>query len=460
MGQILNDTIVALATPPGRGGVGIVRLSGPLVPRMIELFIKRELKPRFAHYGPFYDEAGEKVDLGISLFFEAPHSFTGEHVLELQGHGGPIIMDRLIRAAIKFGARMARPGEFTERAFCNNQLDLAQAEAIADLINATSEQAARCALRSLEGDFSKSIHNFLQGVIGLRTYLEASNDFPDEEVEILEGGEVESRLSQLQEDLTSLQAATKKGVVLQEGLQVAVVGKPNAGKSSLFNALTGDETAIVTDIPGTTRDLIREKVLLGGHVIHLVDTAGIRQDAQNIEEEGIRRAQRAAEKADHLLFVIDGSVYDTEDKRHTQLVQILGQQWLERFKNRLTMIVNKIDLTKKSPQVLSSSQLYPQVFISAREQSGVDLLRQHLSNHFGLQGTDEGQFIARRRHLEAMSRAKIALEQGIEQLNHTGAVELLAEDLRSVQLALDEVTGVFSQEDLLGEIFSSFCIGK
>ena len=456
-----SDTIVAQATPPGRGGVGIVRISGPKASEMVKRFVGKEIQPRYAHYGPFKGPDNESIDVGITLFFQGPNSFTGEDVVELQGHGGPVVIDLLIQAALQYGARVANPGEFTQRAFLNNRMDLAQAEAVADLINASSEQAARCAVRSLAGDFSKIIHNFLQGVIGLRTYLEAANDFPDEEVEILAGGEVEDRLERLEADLIKLKNTTRRGVVLQEGLRIAVVGKPNAGKSSLFNALTGDETAIVTDIAGTTRDLIREQIHLGSLLVHLVDTAGIRKDAENIEQEGIRRAQMAAETADRLLFVLDGHAYSTDAQRYAHVVEILGASLYETFKDRLTVVVNKIDLIPQAPKVEDSSQGYPQVFLSAQRKEGIDELRAHLKAVLGDdQNPEQSEFTARRRHLEAMDRAQAALKRGVAQLSESGAVELLAEDLRSVQLALDEVTGVFSQDDLLGEIFSSFCIGK
>lgn len=450
-----TDTIVAIATPPGRGGVGIVRLSGKNLEPFVEGFLNKNLQPRVASYGSFLGEAGEVLDQGIALLFVAPHSFTGENVLELQGHGGPVVLDRLLQRALALGARLARPGEFSERAFLNDKIDLTQAEAIADLIDASSEQAARCALRSLQGDFSREIQKLVEQLIALRIYVEASIDFPEEEIDFLGDGKVSNDLQVISDQLTSVTRRAQQGSLMREGMTVVIAGKANAGKSSLLNALSGRESAIVTDIEGTTRDVLREQIHIDGMPLHIVDTAGLRDSDDPIEKEGIRRAWLEIEKADRILFVIDSSKdYSLEPKLN-------WPDYFSRFPERdnISFVLNKIDISQL-PVEQRQDHGYPVIQMSAKKGEGVALLTSHLKSCMGYTGTTEGSFTARRRHIDALDRAKQFLQAGAEQLHGSGAGELLAEDLRQAQQVLSEITGEFSSDDLLGRIFSSFCIGK
>ena len=452
-----TDTITALATPPGRGGVGIVRVSGPKAKAIAEQITNTQLKPRYAHYGTFYETSNEEkaaLDNGIALFFEGPNSFTGEDVLELQGHGGPILLDCLLKEVMKQGARLARPGEFSERAFLNNKIDLAQAEAIADLIDSASEQAAKNALRSLQGEFSSKINTLVEKVTQLRMYVEAAIDFPEEEIDFIGDGKVASDLSAIIEQLNKVFAQAKQGALIQEGMTVVIAGKPNAGKSSLLNALSGRDTAIVTEIEGTTRDILREQIQIDGMPLHIIDTAGLRESPDIVEQEGIRRAWDEIRKADRILLVVDST--QSQETDPFKLWPEAGEEFVDL--THITVIHNKSDINNISTEVIENQSTL--IKLSAKTGDGVDLLRQHLKACMGYSGAGEGGFTARRRHINALEKAQEALAMGQQQLTDMGAGELLAEDLRLCQNALSEITGEFTPDDLLGEIFSSFCIGK
>lgn len=459
MNAFVSDTIAAIATPPGRGGVGIVRISGPQARAIAEQVVGKSLTPRFAHYGPFFENPDGKkqvLDQGIALFFPGPHSFTGEDVLELQGHGGPVILDCLLREILRLGARMARPGEFSERAFLNDKIDLAQAEAIADLIDSASEQAARSALRSLQGEFSQRIHELVEQLIQLRLYVEASIDFPEEEIDFLADGKVRRQVEDLLANFDSVMRSAQQGSLLREGMRVVIAGAPNAGKSSLLNALAGRDSAIVTPIAGTTRDVLREQIQIDGLPLHIIDTAGLRDSPDEVEQEGIRRAWREIENADHILFVVDSQTTTSTDPQQLWPAEVpvsLGRQ-------PITVIRNKCDLQAAAPdQKLGDDGSTTIITLSAKTGDGVALLREHLKASIGFH-PGEGSFLARRRHIEALQRAREYVSYGQQQLENAGAGELLAEDLRLSQRTLGEITGEVSADDLLGRIFSSFCIGK
>ena len=445
------DTIAALATPPGRGGVGIIRVSGPQASPIAKAILRRLPEARRAEYLPFYDNDGGVLDTGLALYFAAPHSFTGEHVLELQGHGGPVVMDLLLKRCLALGARAARPGEFTERAFLNDKLDLAQAEAVADLIDAASEQAARLAVRSLQGAFSARVHALVDTLTELRVYVESAIDFPDEEIDFLAAGHIEARLAEVQARIKETQAAAQQGNLLREGMTVVIAGRPNAGKSTLLNALAGREAAIVTDIPGTTRDVLREHIQIDGLPLHILDTAGLRESHDAVEQEGVRRAWAEIERADRILFLRDAS--QPVDAEEAALRERLG-----RAGPPITVVHNKIDLLHETP-TRTETAAGLELRLSAHSGAGLDLLREHLKSCIGFQAGGEGQFMARRRHLDALARAGEHLATGMERL-HAAAFELLAEELRQAQQALGEITGAVSADDLLGHIFASFCIGK
>jgi tRNA modification GTPase len=447
------DTIVAQATPPGRGGVAIVRVSGSLVKTIAEKILGSVPAPRYATYTVFLDSDSHPIDEGLALYFPNPHSFTGEDVLEFQGHGGPAVVDILIRNIIKLGARLARPGEFSERAYLNNKLDLAQAEAIADLIDAASEQAARSALRSLQGEFSQHIHILVEKITRLRMYVEAAIDFVEEEIDFLADQQVATDLNSLLTELTIIKNCAAQGSLLRDGITVVIAGKPNVGKSSLLNRLSGKETAIVTNIPGTTRDLLREQINIDGMPIHIIDTAGLRESADIVEQEGIRRARHEISQADIILLV--GLAADADE--HQQLFSELFAQVSSR--TSIVIVRNKIDLTQESASLQIENQ-QTIISLSAKQGDGIDLLKNHIKSCVGFQTNMEGCFSARRRHLDALDRANNFLISGQQQLVEYRAGELLAEDLRQAQLALSEITGEFSSDDLLGRIFSSFCIGK
>lgn len=450
-----QDTIVAVATAPGRGGVGIVRLSGKNILPFIASVVGKNLDPRNATFCDFLDSGGEVIDQGLAIYFKAPNSFTGEDVLELQGHGGPVVLDLLVRRALSLGARLAEPGEFTKRAFLNDKLDLAQAEAVADLIDASSSDAVRCAVRSLQGVFSNRIHELVEGLISLRIYVEGAIDFPEEEIDFLADGQVLTQLGELNKKLSEVLKQAQQGSLLREGMTVVIAGKPNAGKSSLLNALAGRERAIVTDIAGTTRDVLREEISIDGMPLHVIDTAGLRETGNIVEMEGIRRAWQEIENADRVLFVIDS----TED--YSLQAKQIWPEFYERYpdKTNISFILNKADLSGL-PCGLDKSAATPVIALSAKGGLGLDALITHLKDCMGYTGGGGGTFIARRRHLDALHRAQTSLVAGHTQLKEAGAGELLAEDLRLAQQALGEITGEFTADDMLGRIFSSFCIGK
>tara|TARA_B100000809_G_C15131908_1_gene528835 strand:+ start:2079 stop:3461 length:1383 start_codon:yes stop_codon:yes gene_type:complete len=454
-----NDTIAAIATPSGRGGVGIVRVSGPKAYAIGQALCQRELKPRYAHYGPFYssqnlDSKNKVIDEGIALFFPNPHSFTGEDVVEFQGHGGPVILDMLMREITNKGVRMARPGEFSERAFMNDKLDLTQAEAIADLIDASSEQAARNALNSLQGVFSERIGDLVEALIHLRIYVEAAIDFPEEEIDFLGDGKVSADLNNIITKLAAVFAEARQGLLMRDGMKVVIAGRPNAGKSSLLNALVGRDSAIVTDIEGTTRDVLREHIHIDGMPLHIIDTAGLRDNPDQVEKIGIERALNEIAEADRILLLVDATTTSTRD------VHDIWPTFIDNLpdSNKVTLIRNKVDLTGEKAGIENTDPLC--IGISASDGAGLDDLKQHLKQVMGFSDAGEGQFTARRRHLDALQRASDLLDAGQAQLESAAAGELLAEDLRQTQNTLSEITGEFTPDELLGRIFSSFCIGK
>jgi tRNA modification GTPase len=451
-----QDTIVAQATAPGRGGVGIIRISGNLARAVAQTILGKIPDTRKAEYLPFSDINNNLIDQGIALFFKAPNSFTGEDVLELQGHGGQVVLDMLLNAILKIPRlRIARPGEFSERAFLNDKLDLAQAEAIADLIDASSEQAAKGALRSLQGAFSKHIHTLVEQVIHLRMYVEAAIDFPDEEIDFLSDGKIQKDLEIIIKSFEALRQQTKQGALLREGMRVVIAGKPNAGKSSLLNALAGRDAAIVTDIAGTTRDVLKEHIHLDGMPLHIIDTAGLRDSPDKVEKIGIERAWQEIKQADRVLFMLDST-----ESVETHPEKIWPEFYRQLPKNiGLSVIRNKIDLSKE-PIGFDDSGDYPVISMSASNEQGLSYLTDHLKDCMGFNASTEGQFIARRRHLDAIDRAAEHLYLGKYQLEEHLAGELLAEELRLTQQQLNEITGEFSSDDLLTKIFSSFCIGK
>ncbi len=457
-----SDTIVAQVTPAGRGGVAIVRISGPLTKSISKKLLKQDIAPRYALFTSFCGTIGTKnnqiIDQGIALWFPGPQSFTGEDVLELQGHGGQVIVDLLIRNILAAGARMARPGEFSERAFLNDKLDLAQAEAIADLIDSSSEQAAQSALRTLQGDFSKRINALVEALIQLRLYVEAAIDFPEEEIDFLADGKIMSELDEIIAILQQVIEQASFGTVLTEGMTVVMAGLPNAGKSSLLNQLSGRDSAIVTDIPGTTRDLLREHIQIDGMPLHVIDTAGLRVSGDAIEQEGIKRAWQEIKQADRILLVVDSSTL-TATHPHDIWPEFIDQ--LDSLE-KITIIQNKVDRSKLSVKLIerNTDNPFPIIRLSAKEGLGLDLLRQHLKSCMGFTSSVEGSFSARRRHLVALQQSLKLLDSGKQQLESANAGELLAEDLRLAQQCLSEITGAFTNDDLLGKIFSSFCIGK
>ena len=452
----MKETIAAQATPIGRGGVGILRVSGPLATSVAKAVLGKELQPRLVNYLPFKEADGTVLDQGIALFFKAPNSFTGEDVLELQGHGGQVVLDLLLKRILQVeGVRLARPGEFSEQAFLNDKLDLAQAEAIADLIDASSEQAARSALKSLQGEFSNKINRLVDSVIYLRTYVEAAIDFPDEEIDFLADGKIESHLHEIIANLDDVRAEARQGAILREGMKVVIAGRPNAGKSSLLNALAGREAAIVTDIAGTTRDVLREHIHIDGMPLHIIDTAGLRDATDEVERIGISRAWNEIEQADRVLLMLDSIDADSQN------IEKVRSEFLVKLPQNLpvTIVRNKADLSGETESV-GEENGYTVICLSAKTQKGVDLLREHLKQSMGYQSGTEGGFLARRRHLEALEKAAQHLQSGYIQLTQFHAGELLAEELRLVQEHLSEITGQFTSDDLLGNIFSSFCIGK
>ena len=465
-----HDPIAAIATAPGRGAVGIVRVSGKGLGVLVEAVCGRTLRPREATYLPFRDAVGQPIDQGLALFFPAPHSYTGEDVLELQAHGGPVVLQLLLARCLEAGAqahpatgqpalpglRVAQPGEFTERAFLNDKIDLAQAEAIADLIDASTTAAARSASRSLTGAFSHEIHALRDALIHLRMLVEATLDFPEEEIDVLRSQDVRGQLSNLQQTLSGVQARARQGALLREGIKVVIAGQPNAGKSSLLNALAGAELAIVTPIAGTTRDVVQQTIQIEGVPLHVLDTAGLRQSSDEVERIGIERAWSHIESADALLLLHDltrvaAPDYAAEDRAIRAAIA-----------EKLPPSVPVIHLWNKQDAAPGAAVPEGDIALSARTGDGLDALRQRLLQVVGWQaGAGDGVFIARQRHLQALAAAAAHLEAASAQLaGATTLLELLAEELRLAQRALSEITGEFSADDLLGVIFARFCIGK
>jgi len=443
-----NDIIAAIATAPGRSGIGVVRISGPQLDFLIAGIVDKPLPPRRAVLAEFLDARHEVMDQGIALYFPAPQSYTGQAVLELQGHGGPLVLQMLLKRCLELGARLAQPGEFTRRAYLNDKLDLAQAESVADLIDAATEEAARSALRSLRGAFSKRIDELLQAMIDLRAQVEAAIDFPEEEEEFLGPADGGNGLAALRARLEEVLSASKQGSLLREGIQVALAGQPNVGKSSLLNRLAGEELAIVTEIPGTTRDAIRQSINLEGIAAHIIDTAGLRESSDPVEKIGIARTWTAIEKADLVILLIDATRGEDAADREILAQLPAGLPCIK--------VMNKIDLQPRLPEVDRTSGTKI-VWLSARTGAGVDLLRHALLEVVGWQSHGEGLFMARERHVQALRQADTHLEHADR---HQGQHDLFAEDLRQAQKAMEAITGEYSSDDLLGEIFSRFCIGK
>ncbi|SET31524.1 tRNA uridine-5-carboxymethylaminomethyl(34) synthesis GTPase MnmE [Thorsellia anophelis] len=462
-----KDTIVAQATAPGRGGIGVLRVSGEEAKKVAKTLLRKVPTPRTAEYLPFYDDTDQVIDQGIVLFFPGPNSFTGEDVIEFQGHGGPVVLDMLLGEILKIkGVRIAKPGEFTERAFLNDKLDLAQAEAIADLIDATSTQAARSALNALKGEFSTQIDILLDALINIRIEIEAAIDFPEEEIDFISDGLLAKQLNEILEKISFVKNAVKQGVLLREGMKVVIAGKPNAGKSSLLNALAGEERAIVTDIAGTTRDILREHIHIDGMPLHVIDTAGLRQASDKVEQIGIERAIDEIKQADHLLLMVDATELALDKSLNENDI---WPDFLAQLPKDLpfTVIRNKADLTGEMigmQTVLQNDSLmsHPQTVISlsAKKHLGMDILKTHLKSTIGYATTNEGGFIARARHVNAIESALEHVTFAKYQLEQARALELAAEELRLAQQSLSEITGAFTSDDLLGRIFSSFCIGK
>jgi tRNA modification GTPase len=444
------DTICARATAPGRGGIQVIRVSGSAV-KAIAVALTGDLPPpRYAALKDFRDAQGQAIDTGILLFFPGPGSFTGEDVLEIQAHGGSVVCELLLERLLQLGARLATPGEFSRRAFLNDKLDLSQAEAIADLIDSRSQAAARAAQRSLSGRFSDLVLGLNEQVTALRVHVEAALDFPEEEVDFLDDDALQARLQQVSMAFDAVEKSLHQGVLLRDGAEVVLAGRPNAGKSSVLNALAGYDAAIVTEIPGTTRDLVREHIDLDGLPLHIIDTAGLRDDAGRIEAEGIRRARAQLATADHALLIVDATTdwQTTATALKAELPEGLA----------CTLVINKIDLRSDTP--LASPKDGRQLYVSAKTGEGMPALAEHLKASLGFEAPGEGTVIARQRHLDALHRARQHFNEGCLQLSENRAGELLAEELLQVQNALAEITGEFHSDDLLGEIFANFCIGK
>ncbi|MEM0953769.1 MAG: tRNA uridine-5-carboxymethylaminomethyl(34) synthesis GTPase MnmE [Pseudomonadota bacterium] len=447
-----GDTIVAVGTAPGMGGIGIVRVSGPNAKAIGLSITRKSLQPRCAESAVFRDADGDALDSGIALFFPAPASFTGEDILEIQGHGGPAVLDLLLRECLRLGARLANAGEFSQRAFLNEKLDLTQAEAIADLVQATTEAGVRSANRSLQGEFSKRVNALAEEIVKLRVYVEAAIDFPDEEIDFLEDGEVAQKLANITAALQAVLKTARQGRLLRDGIKLVIAGRPNAGKSSLLNALSGEDTAIVTSVEGTTRDVLREHIQLDGIPLHIADTAGLHDSDDPVEQEGMLRAWREFETADRVLLVIDISHPTAADQQEALLSELREKH--ERLP--ITIVHNKCDISGSTPGVLEKDGITT-VTLSATTRNGLEALAHHLKNSLGYDASENHGFSARRRHINALERASNLLVNASIQL---GAGELLAEDLRQAHQILGEITGAMSADDLLGEIFSSFCIGK
>ncbi len=444
-----NEVIAAIATPPGRSGIGVVRISGPHLVPMLRAMVNAEVAPRRATRGDFRSANGSVIDQGLVLYFPAPHSYTGEDVIELQGHGGPVVLQLLLKRCLELGARVAEPGEFTKRAFLNDKLDLAQAESVADLIDASTAEAARCALRSLQGEFSQRIDAMVHALIELRMLVEATLDFPEEDVEFLEQANARAKLEGIWQQLTQVMAASRQGSLLREGIHVVIAGQPNVGKSSLMNCLAGVELAIVTDIPGTTRDAIRETINVHGVPLHIIDTAGLRDPRDLVEKIGISKTWDAIAKADLVLWVSDATRAETMATDAALAARLpAGVPQLR--------VVNKIDLVGIPPQRQTLAE-GAEIALSAKTGAGIELLQTAMLEAVGWGSSGEGVFMARERHLLALQTAAQHLELAASRGN---ALELFAEELKLAQQALASITGEFTADELLGKIFSHFCIGK
>jgi len=452
--MLQNDTIVAIATAPGRGGIGIIRISGNNVLSISKILLKFYPKNRYAHFCKFYDQKNNIIDEGIALYFSKPNSFTGEHILELHAHSNPIILDKLIAIIINTKlARIANPGEFTERAFLNNKIDLTQAEAIIDLINANSEQATKSALYSMQGEFSKKINILLQNLINLRMHVESSIDFSEEDIDFIENPKIIEKLDFFIQKIEEILSQSKTGILLKEGLYLSIIGKPNAGKSSLLNALSGRESSIVTKIEGTTRDIIRENILIKGIPIHIVDTAGIRDSNNLIEKKGIQKALIEIKKSNHILLVIDIQKERNHQKSIDEICSLIPHNI------PITIILNKCDLLNLKPKFIKIRNKEGLIF-STKKNVSLEMLRKHLLKTVGYNQTVEGNFLARRRHILALENVKNKLLKSKKKFLYNPSIDLLAEDLRKSQDYFNEILGKFTSDDLLKKIFSEFCIGK
>ena len=447
----MTDTIVAISTAAGRGGIGIVRVSGSACAAIAGALIGRLPRPRMAELHTFRDADQQPIDAGIVLYFPAPHSFTGEDVLELQGHGGPVVLDLLLRRVLELGARTASAGEFTERAFLNEKLDLAQAEAIADLIDSGSAQAARAALRSLQGEFSTQVHELAERVLELRMWTEAAIDFPEEEIDFLRDRALGERMAFVRTRFTELAETARQGALLRDGLTLVIAGRPNAGKSSLLNRLAGYEAAIVTPVPGTTRDVLRERIEIDGLPLHVLDTAGLREAADEVEVEGIRRAHHEMARADRVLFIVDSSDPAAMAAIDGDLAKLPADV-------SRTIVFNKVDRSGEPARVEEGTPA--RVYLCASSGGGIDGLRAHLKECIGFHPAADGALSARARHLDALRRARAHVEEAHRLLTERHAGELVAQELRDAQRDLGEITGQVTSDELLGRIFGSFCIGK
>ena len=465
MPAIETDTICAIATPVGRSGIGIVRLSGPDVAKACEELLGFLPSPRHAHYCDFLDADQTVIDQGVAIYYQSPDSFTGEDILELQGHGGVYVLNAVLERVLSLDIRLAGPGEFSERAFLNDKIDLLQAEAIADLIDANSKQAVQSAMRTLRGQFSELVHHLVTMLTTIRVSVEAAIDFSDEDIDLMADAKVEESIEETLNQISGVYAQAQQGALLKDGLQVVITGIPNAGKSSLLNALSGIDSAIVTDIPGTTRDLLKEEISIDGMPIHIIDTAGLRTSDNIVEIEGVKRTHGAIETADQILLVFDCTAPEQDVDKVLQPLNLAEKSAdsIESILTRCTLIYNKIDLLDNAPSkdtILYKNKELSKIHLSAKQGTGIGMLRDHLKTCAGFRPTEETAFVARERHLVELKKAEKLIKNSLLQLSKGSHLELVAEDLRLAQNHLSTITGEFTSDDLLGEIFSSFCIGK
>ncbi|MAP37639.1 MAG: tRNA uridine-5-carboxymethylaminomethyl(34) synthesis GTPase MnmE [Chloroflexi bacterium] len=465
MPAIETDTICAIATPVGRSGIGIVRLSGPDVAKACEEILGFLPSPRHAHYCDFLDADQTVIDQGVAIYYQSPDSFTGEDILELQGHGGVYVLNAVLERVLLLDIRLAGPGEFSERAFLNDKIDLLQAEAIADLIDANSKQAVQSAMRTLRGQFSELVHHLVTMLTTIRVSVEAAIDFSDEDIDLMADAKVEESIEETLNQISGVYAQAQQGALLKDGLQVVITGIPNAGKSSLLNALSGIDSAIVTDIPGTTRDLLKEEISIDGMPIHIIDTAGLRTSDNIVEIEGVKRTHGAIETADQILLVFDCTAPEQDVDKVLQPLNLAEKSAdsIESILTRCTLIYNKIDLLDNAPSkdtILYKNKELSKIHLSAKQGTGIGMLRDHLKTCAGFRPTEETAFVARERHLAELKKAEKLIKNSLLQLSKGSHLELVAEDLRLAQNHLSTITGEFTSDDLLGEIFSSFCIGK